>query len=219
MTKNLVNELGTGYFIDRYSDKIFVQGDVAYQPRTCTSRGVECAAIVSRTDPSVNAKWRSGDVVSAAFPNATFKDFDVFAYPEMGYRNINGGAYLLSRDVRRVYSSGFSLTQMRMRSSALTSLLETLMLRPAQHDTTHDYLSAALWPVYDTKADLPALFDGKRAVVVLSRRVLIEPSVRNTYDLYDVWVDGLRVGSLTPNGEVSKNTPPANRQLLDKVLE
>lgn len=218
MTTNLIDSLGTAYFTERYSDKIFVVGETAYMPVRCTRNGVECNAIVSRDDPSVNERWLRHETKTEVFGKETFPNFDVFSYPDMGYRQIDGGAYLLSRDIRRTYSSGFCLAQVKVKSSAVTAFLENMAIRAPLLDRSHAYLSGLLWPKYHTKDDIKSLLAGNIPTVVLNARVLIEPTTRNTHDLYDVWMDGLRVGSILVSGEISKNTPPANRSLLEKVL-
>lgn len=218
MTTNLIDSLGSAYFTERYHDKIFVEKDVAYMPHRVLRQGVECMAIVSRDDPKINEQWRHGLPVLTLFDKSRFPNFDVFAYPDMGYRAIEGGAYFFTRDVRRTYSSGFCLAQVKSRSSAVTTFLENMGVRAPVNDRSHSYLRGILWPSYHGKKDLTDLLTGKMAVAVLNPRVLIEPTTRNTYDLYDVWVDGLRIGSILPTGEISKNTPSANRALLEKVL-
>mgnify|MGYP003480001610 FL=1 len=214
---NLVKALGSAYFFERYNDKLAIyEGEAVIRPvELATNVSVVCR--VEATKPGTS-RFRVGD--SVVVPFAFFESFDTFKFPEGGYIPHDGGCYYVARTLGRVFSSGFSVNSMKWNASNTTAYLETLGVRPAMRAAGNaKALGALIFPEYDDTSALDEVLKGKRTCYVPNRRVVIEPTVRAEYDLYDVFVDGMVLGSLTPAGTISKNTAKNNLAAIKGVLE
>lgn len=195
----LVHDLGPRYFFDRLRGSYFVYDNIVAQLHDWAG---EETFVATTANGRVNV------------PSAFFSGYDSFKWPEMGYRKL--GQDYAGRLVKAGGSAGIRQGSITVNYSPLTDSLlrEGLINRP----TEWALIQAAFLPQFDSLEDFPAMFAGDRACLVLSGKLMVEPTSRNSRDEYDVMYRGNIIGSITPNMQIAASTQGKNREIIRSIL-
>lgn len=209
---NLAQSLGEEYFSDRMHGVLFVhEGRVLSVASYNRTRNVlACEVAASATNADVGS--------SVAVDADLVRNYDDVATPPLGYVRAGENLYRTSRVSNGRGAGGFVKSSAKWKGTPLTETLRTAGALTRQPEL-HVILQSIYFPSYDTMSRWDEMVSGDISGLLLSRDVVIEPSVRVNYDAYDVLVKGVVVGSLNPNRSINRYTPKENRPLIMEILQ
>jgi len=209
---NLVQSLGRDFFLERVVGCYFPhEGRVL---RVSGLRNEGRSIVVFTSSAPVGSDARVDQELSLSAD--VLPSYETLAAPDMGYRKCGNFAFRAHRDQRATHSPGFrSSSYVSDWANSSRYSFEVVGQRmPNSYNTLH----SLYFPEYDGAGSLPSLLNGSRLCVVLDKDTLIEPNTRTQADYYDVWVRGLLIGHISPDGRVHNNTPSENRAIVERII-
>lgn len=210
--KNLVEALGRDYFNERYVGALMLHDGNVVSVRGAADAGVVANVLVERGGKIIKTP------PSVTIPYDRFTGFEVFKAPALGYRKIENSCYFIRQPVVRSHASAFFTDRITMTGSRATNYLQNLGgLTPAR---TADpaTISQLYFPTYDTIGKWELLVGGEESSLVLSSKIIVEPSTRMDDDVYDILYDNVIIGTVGSTKKPRARTPAFNVQLINRIL-
>lgn len=213
---NLIKDLGVAGFNERCTHALIEQDQsiLRVEGAAADGRTVLCTVLASRPPRA----GRNGGEVRVA--RDVFTTYDVFKTPQLGYRRVgeNSVVYIRKR-LERSHASGFRLDRLLVEASPMSALLMQMAGVPRPAIAGSARATAQLyWPAFDTAADWDAMLAGEKTALVLSSRWLVEPSVYGTAASYDVFCDGMCIGTVGADKQPLPETPKENIRLIREIF-
>jgi hypothetical protein len=208
---NLIQELGLGYFGERFNRCMFFgpDGKACYILDANRSEGIKCAVVEGPSTKPV--------VTETYIPPDFFKDLSVFGVPALGWRSTAQGRYTVymsrnNRSYHRGVSSGI-LNKFVAPSSEL--LIRDDGVSPEYYSRESTVVSMVMNPEFITMRDgIAAMADGSLYSFAISANLAVLPMSDESYGLY---FNTNRVGSVSPGGNISCSIPVVRRLLEEGV--
>lgn len=213
MAKNLIEALGREYFNERYVGALMMyEGNVVSVRGAGGSGGVHGQVLVERGGKVLKIP------AAVSIPSERFTGFEVFKAPALGYRKIADSCYFIRSTLGRSHASAFFTDRITMTGSRATRYLQNLGgLTPARTADTAT-IAQLYYPTFDTIQKWELLVQGEESSLVLSNKIVIEPSTRMDDDAYDISYDNVIIGTVDSKKKPRARTPAFNAQLLNRIL-
>lgn len=208
---NLIKELGSGYFRDRFGSSLFYTPEDKLPAYVVDVVGNGVAAKVSK---GTLGKLSSEDRV---IPNEFFKDMSVFAVPPLGWRCASKGRYLAhyTRN-NRSYNRGVTLNNTNKHLANHTQyLLNTDDLSFTYYERPGTIAAMIMAPEYMRISDgLRKMNEGTILSFVVSPNLAVVPE---TEERYGLMFNTMRVGEIDVNGRISCTIPVVERMVKESM--
>ena len=212
MAKNLIEILGREYFNEKYPGAL-----MQYEGGIVSIRGAVNGAVQARV--IVDKRKALKETADVMVPNSAFVGYEVFRAPELGYRKIGDSCYFLRHALGRSNASAFFAERVNMVGSRGTRYLENLggltPIRAADPTT----IAQLYYPEFDSINKWELLVEGKESSLVLSNKIVIEPSTRTDDEAYEISYDNVIIGAVDYKKRVRARTPAFNTQLINRILK
>lgn len=190
---SLISSMGVSYFREWFHGALFIYNNRPCQVEDTDGVTVSCRYLDTTTDRAVS------------IPAQFFTGFKVFEYPPLGYRRVGNVVYHVHRS-QSAYR-GLRANLLTFELSPIGYLLQSNE-RTAVGNSTNALnlrLTQVMTPTFDTRASLDDLIAGRRAGVVPSEDVCIEPSVNG--EDYVVLYREKQVGTMDSNKNFHIDNP------------
>lgn len=210
---NLVEELGTSYFLDRFNHSMFLdpEGRPAYINHGIpTARGTIPVA-------SIEGPVTKPSVIEGSLPYDFFKDLSVFAVPPMGFRSANNGRYLVhySRN-NRSYRRGVSTDNInRWVAPSSMYLMNEGALSYDYYDRPTSTIMMIMKPEFTPlKEGIAKMKAGELFSFAASSNLAVIPAVDDAFALY---FNTNRVGTISADGSLSCTVPMVSNMIKEQL--
>lgn len=208
---NLIQELGQGYFHERFNRCMFFgpDGKPAYIIDGAHHQGVKCVLVDGPSTKPVTTE--------TFIPYDFFKDLSVFSVPALGWRSAAQGRYTvyMSRN-NRTYQRGVSNGVLNKFIAPSTELLiRDDGVSPDYYERESTVVTMVMRPEYmPLREGVEAMNEGSVYSFCVSANLAILPVSDDAYGLY---FNTNRVGSVSPGGNVSCSIPVVSRLLEENA--
>jgi len=209
---NLAQSLGSSYFSERMSGVLLVRDGrilsiTSYHTR---DNSIECHVVASPD--------HSGEGESVRIDADLINSYDDVSTPAMGYVRVGDHLWRATRNSSGRAAGGFLQSGVRWEPSQLTYLMQLSGAGVSNAPPARDGLMSLYFPAHNTLSEWSAMVEGELSGLVLSKDIIIEPTVRNDRDEYDVFVKGINIGALNPDMKINRYTPKENRDTIKEIL-
>lgn len=193
MAKNMIDSLGADWFHKRLTGGHFVLDGNVMRVMGVDNKRVVCKNV------------KTGD--HKDMPRDFFTGFKIFAYPALGYRKYSDDLALFLRK-KHSWNRGLRRNCLSYQCSPVTTYIITKygndMAKLGKNvQPPDDIVSLAMLPEYDPPTKVPDVLAGKRATVVLSSDVIVEPNMnREEAEDYIIYFRERPCGNITAAGEI-----------------
>ena len=212
MAKNLIEALGRDYFNDRYVGALMMHEGNVVSVQRAAGTGVGAMVMVEPGGRVLK------NPTAVSIPYERFTGFEVFKAPALGYRKVDDSCYFIRHALGRSHASAFFAERTTMTGSRATRYLQNLggltPARPADPAT----IAQLYYPTFDTIKKWELLVEGEESSLVLSNKIVIEPSTRIDDEAYDISFDNVIIGTVDASKKPRARTPAFNVQLINRIL-